>query len=440
MAYIKRTIIDLKRSYDKLHKIYKSILFQGLLYNIMFFLNSFMMGRIGEYEISAIGMGMQFLWISQAIVQSSGAAVGLLVSRNWGKGDSYRIPEQLVSSIIVATFKFTLIALLVFWQTDRIVSFYTQNPMIADRLRTFLMISIWELIFSGIAMVYESVFQNTNKNKIVSRVYLMELIVNIGLVFLLVELISMGIAGVAVASLLTKLLKFMYLFINYELGYAIRKKQIWKQISQILRVATPILIESFLWNIGSMIIVHSIGRLSVSEVTVYSVFVSTLYVLIVPVEAYARTIKVYLGQLFGKSNEIARLEIKNLIRLNQVAIFLVIIATILYFFNVEHFYRSIEGDTSNLFIQLLPLMLIYIIFKCQNELVSNGLLQVGLDNTFKCIFECIVIATTYLLLLVLNEDIFSIFLVLVIIEIIRFVVLSVRAYGGKWLKKASFLD
>lgn len=426
----------MKITFKEICRIYKSIFFQCLLFNIMYFLNSYMMGQIDEYAVSAIGVGSQFLWVLQCIVQSSAYAVGLIISRMWGKRDIRQIREFVVSTIIVVTVEFCIVLLVVYICMGRIVDFYTQNVLISNQVKKYLLWAIWELFFSGIAMVYESALQNTDQNKTVSKSYILELFINIITLVFLVKIVNMDVVGVAMASLITKVVKCVYVKQKYKFGYRISDCKILSSSKIIVNISAPILIETLLWNAGSILVMGKVGRLTITDIAIYSVFNSSLYVLFVPIEAFSKAVKVYIGQLFGNSKSTyIKKEVNNLIYINQFIIMGTIVATVIFWKNIELFYSGISVDAINISNQLLGLIVIYIILKGENELISNGILMTGLDNSFKCFIEVLVLISMCLTFFVIKLDLFRMFSILVSMEFLRLIAFTLRMITNKWLKK-----
>lgn len=436
MGFIKQNISMMEITCKKMGGIYKSIFFQCLLFNIMYFLNSYMMGQIDEYAVSAIGVGSQLLWVLQCIVQSSASAVGLLISRMWGKKDIGQIREFVVSTMIVVIAEFCVVLSVVYIYMGEIVNFYTENELIANRVKEYLLWAIWELLFSGIAMVYESVLQNTDQNKAVSKSYILELFMNIITLVFLVKIINMDVSGVAVASLITKAVKCVYMKRKYKFGYRISGRKILSSSKRIVNISIPILIETLLWNAGSTLVMGRVGQLTLTDVAIYSVFNSSLYVLFVPIEAFTKAAKVYIGQLFGNSkSDYIKNKVNNLLCINQLIIMGTLIATVVFWNNIKLFYSSLSGDAIDTANQLVGLIVIYIILKGENELISNGILRTGLDNSFKCFIEVLVLISMCLVFSVIKLDLFRMFSILVSMELFRLIAFTLRMVTNKWLEK-----
>lgn len=307
--------------------------------------------------------------------------------------------------------------------------------MISENLKKYLSLAIWELLFSGIYMAYESTLQNTDQNDVVSKVYIVELIINVMLLVVLVKIFQMGIVGVAWSMILTKAIKLFYIFPQYKMGYQICFANLKRSILLLLKVSIPILIETFLWNACSTMIMGTVGHLFLNDITIYSIFSSSLYVLIVPIEAFTKLVKIYTGQLFGKeSPHYIKKQVGVLICINQIVIAAVLFATAAYYLNISFFYSNFSDAMFEETYKIIPLILLYTIIKGENEIISNGVLQTGLDNIFKCICEGIIVAGTYGILLWASKETLSfIFGILIVIEGIRLLVVSLRVRTNKWL-------
>jgi len=127
---------------------------QNLLNALVSATDALMLGRLTQEAIAAVSLANQISFIMSLFTGAIIGAVGVLASQYWGKRD-YTNAKHLMSMAIRYVFCITFIFFLAaFTMPDRLMSFYTPEPVLIEIGAGYLKIVSFSYFFSGISQCY----------------------------------------------------------------------------------------------------------------------------------------------------------------------------------------------------------------------------------------------------------------------------------------------
>lgn len=201
---------------------YKNVLFmvipmilQNLITNFVSLIDNIMVGQIGTEQMSGVSIVNQFMFVFNITIFGAVAGPSIFGAQFFGKGDSdgqkYTFRFRLMVCAVIITIAAILFSL---FDTQLISLFLSKDDTlekIAETLKygkQYMRIMLFSLIPFGISQAYSSVIRECGETKIpmigaLSAVGI-NLLLDYGLIFGKFGLPEMGVAGAAVATVISK--------------------------------------------------------------------------------------------------------------------------------------------------------------------------------------------------------------------------------------------
>ncbi|MCI8321769.1 MAG: MATE family efflux transporter [Dorea sp.] len=271
----------------------------------------FMLGRVGEKVLSGASLAGQIQFIMMLIFFGITAGATVLTAQYWGKKDTGTIEKilgmGLTMGLLVAAF-FTALALLIPAPMMRI---FTSDPeVIAEGVKYLRIVGV-SYLFMAVTQVYLNIMRSIERVVIATVVYFVSLLVNICinavLIFGLLGAPRLEVQGAAIGTLCARITETLIVF-----GYAHFKNKIVRlhirnmlHIDRILlmdyiRYAMPVVLNEFMWGMGTSCNTAIIGHLGSEAVAANSVAQVARQLAQVVVFGISNATAIWLGKTLGE--------------------------------------------------------------------------------------------------------------------------------------------
>lgn len=434
----------------KLKAIALPIALQNLINFGINALDTIMLGRIGEVQLSGSSLANQFSFMFMVISMGVAAGCGVLVAQYWGAGDKQRVREVMSFMYRVVMGISLLFAGVAFFAPHRVLGILTTDAEVIAEGAVYLRIMGVGYMFSGFTNSSIGILRSTGTVKISVLVYSVSLVVNFicnyALIFGKFGFPAMGIAGAAIATVFARFWETViigtYLF-KYEKGINFSPKDLLRTDAGIVKLymqhSAPVLLNEIVWSSGNFIlgiIVGRMGREFVAANSISGLMMQFAGIVIFGISASAGTI---VGNAIGAGNYDKAREYANgmlivsaLMGLLGGTAILIIRQPIIAFYEISDLARMYAG-------QLTLAVAGLVVFQSIALVSMMGTLRGGGDTRFVMVMDVIfvwlvAVPLGFITGLVLKWPVALVYIVLKSEDIFKTMVVLRRVPRGKWIR------
>ena len=251
------------------------IILQNLVTTSLGFVDTFMVGLLGQAELSAVTAANTPIFLVQIIIFGLLSGLAVLVSQYWGKHDTEAINRCMGIALYTGVSLAALIALALFLAPRQVMALVTDNALLIQLGAPYLRIVGFSYVFNTASSVYVGVQRSTENPSMGLTVFTVSMVLNTFLNYVLIfgkfGAPALGITGAALATLTARAVEFAITF-----GYALRDRRIpllpaallhpgTAFVGDFLKYSTPVLVNDSLWGLGTPLITAVIGHMAISE-------------------------------------------------------------------------------------------------------------------------------------------------------------------------------
>lgn len=420
-------------------------------------LDTVMLGRLGEAELSAASLANQFISIYHIFCMGIGMGASVLVSRYWGMRELE--PEKSMTALkktICIMLRITVVLAIVFagitlLAPERVMRMYTDSEGIIERGVIYLRYSVVTYFFLGLSLVCTIVLRSVGQVKMPLFVsigtFFVNLVANYGLIFGKLGMPRLGIAGAAVATMISRLFEAAvicgYLFafdkkIRFRPRHFIMKTG--DLLGEYIRISIPVLISDAILAFGNNAVAMVIGRLGDNFVAANAITSVTQQLSNVMIQGVCQAGAIMTGQTLGEnSREKAQdqafgfLGVGFILGLLSAGFIMLVSRPVISFYHVGE-------QTAGMAQQLMEAISLIVVFQATNSIMTKGVLRGGGDTKMLMLADNIFLWVLSIPLGIVAAFLwgappFWIYISLKADQIAKAVWCICRLQSGKWVKK-----
>lgn len=251
------------------------IILQNLVTTSLGFVDTFMVGVLGQTELSAVTAANTPIFLVQIIIFGLLSGLTVLVSQYWGRHDTEAINRCMGIALYTGVTIAAAVALVLFLFPSWVMGLVTDNALLVRLGAPYLRIVGVSYVFNTASSVYVGMQRSTENPSMGLTVFTISMLLNTFLNYILIfgkfGAPALGITGAAVATLSSRIVEFLI-----TVGYALRDRRIPLQpgvlfrpgtafLGDFVKYSTPVLINDSLWGLGTTLITSIIGHMAISE-------------------------------------------------------------------------------------------------------------------------------------------------------------------------------
>lgn len=260
--------------YKRLFLLALPLILQNLITTSLGFVDTFMVGLLGNNELSAVTAANSPIFLVQVIIFGLMSGLTILVSQFWGKGDLRSINRVMGVAAYAGVTIAALAALLLFFFPRQVLFLVTDNRLLIELGAPYLRIVGISYIFNAISSVYVSM-QRSAENPLFGMLVfaasmLLNTFLNYCLIFGKLGAPALGITGAAAATLTSRVVEFLIVAV-----YALRSRRVPLMPDCLFRpgrailhafakYASPVLLNETLWGLGTTMMTVILGHMATS--------------------------------------------------------------------------------------------------------------------------------------------------------------------------------
>jgi putative MATE family efflux protein len=426
------------------------IAMQNLIISSINVADVFMIGKLGEIPLAALGLANQIMFIFTLMLFGINSGAGVMTAQFWGKKDIKNIHKVLglaLSLSIAIALLFFLGAKLIPYKLIRL---YSPDAEVIRLGGNYLKIVCWSYIFTAISFVYALQLRNLSIIKISVYSSLITLMINITLNYILIfgnlGFRPMGVEGAAIATGIARFMEatFIISYVHIKKYPLVSKvKNLFgfnkNFVKRYFQISMPVILNEGFWALGitsySMIYAH----MSTSAIATINIVSSIERIIFTGFIGIANAAAVLVGNKVGEGNEVeAKIYGKHssiLAVLSGLAGSLIILIGARPVLNVY----NLSPEVDMMAFKTLMVLCLILPFKAFNGTVVVGVLRGGGDTKYALFVDLFAlwlmgVPMTFFAGLYFGLPIYFVYLVAGTEEMVKFFFGIHRLKSGKWVK------
>ncbi len=414
--------------------------------------DSILLGAYSENALAAVAIVNQIQFLLQMAVLGVSEGVVVLASRYWGQKDLEPIGRVVGIGIRVGVLFALLIWGATFFMTGQVMGLLTNDPGVLGESVKYARIICFSYLFFALTNVLLAAMRSVETIKIAFIISSSTLVINITLNLILIYgnlgAPRMGIEGSAVATLIARVVELLivcfYVFrldkkLKLKLKTLLRKPDK-EMFSQFFKVGMPVLYGNFSWGIAMMVQTAIIGRLGLTTIAANGIATTVFQIVSVVAYGGASAATVLTGKAIGQGDLAV---VKKNTRTMQVLFLLIGAASgiIMFLFrNVIIGAWAVTPDAKALALQFMAVLSVTVVGTAYQVACLTGIVRGGGDTKFvfhnDIIFMwCIVLPLSLLSAFVFHLAPVIVFACLKMDQILKCIVAVFKVNRYTWIKK-----
>ena len=251
---------DDKNFYRRIFQLVTPIVVQNLLSAAVGSADVVMLNYVGQSSISAVSLATQYTSILFMFFYGLGTGATMLCAQYYGKGE-----YEPIRVVVGFAMKITLVASIVFaiaafWKPELMMLVYTNDKELIELGAIYLRYMSVTYICWGILEIYLAVLRSIGQVKVSMILnilaFSLNIILNAVFIFGLFGAPEMGVAGVALATMLSRVIELIGCFvvsasqkeIKLNFQYMFKKNKLLFQ--DFVRLSLPALANDIIWGLA----------------------------------------------------------------------------------------------------------------------------------------------------------------------------------------------
>lgn len=438
-----------KNFYKSLISLVIPIAIQNLITSAVNSADVFMLGFVGQAELSAVSLANQVQFLLSGLFFGINSGIVMLCSQYWGKKDTDTIQKVMGIAFKVAFVFCFLFAFTAFLLPKTIMQVYTNDLELIEIGVGYLRIISISYILLSVSQVYLSVLRSVERAHMSTIISSVALIINVLLnavfIFGLFGAPKLGVIGVAVATTIARIVEvilcFLDLYHNKIFKFNARFVFNWDKLLFLdyLKYSIPALLNDIAWTFAFSTYSIIMGHLNADVVAANSVVSTVRNLCSVLCFGIAAGGTVLIGKAIGENRlEDAKTDADRLVKASVISgiltgVLLLLVKPIVFecFILSERAYEYLNF--------MLIINSYYVVGQVFNTVTIAGIFRAGGDSKFGMICDTItmwVIAVPlgFISAFVLKLPPMAVYFILCLDEFWKIPVVIKHYKSYKWLK------
>ncbi len=387
-----QTSIDWKDFYHRLFVLAAPIAFQSLMLASVAAADALMLGRVTQYEMTAVSLAAQVSFVQNMFISAFISAGAILGAQYYGKGDRRTI-QELFNMML----RFTVCLSLVFFAAcelcpGALMHIFAEDPELIRIGSGYLRIAGWSYVICAVSQCYLTVMKVTDHvlpNALISSVAVVSnILLNAVFIYGLFGMPALHYKGTAVATTIARLIELILcLVVSAGAGHV---RPGWRRLfrrdkaltKDYVRQCLPLLGGSLLWGVGFTSYTAIIGHLGADAAAANSVSAVIRDLICCACNGIACAAGIMVGNELGagrlergKQYGIKLKSISWVIGFGSTALVLALTPLVVRMV-------ILTGQARSYLTGMMVIMAFYMIGRCVNTVTINGVLDGGGDTLF----------------------------------------------------------
>ena len=423
---------------------------QNLITFAVSFADNLMVGSLGDAAVSGVYMGSQIQTFLQMFSGGIEGAILILAAQYWGKRDTASI-KRIIAIGLHFSIGFGLLLTTVCVMVPRpIISLFTDDAGVIADGALYLRIVCFSYLFFCITQALIASMRSVEVARIGMGVSLISLIVNVSLNYILIfgkfGFPAMGIAGAAVATVISRIAETLTMWIyvtriDRKLELKLKELLVSDPVLRrdFIRYGLPLIGGNVVWSVNMMANSAILGRFSASVITAASIANTMNSLAYVTMNGMSSAVGIITGKTVGAGKTERMKEYAYTVQLLFLGMGLLTGGVIILLKNpFIGLYSGITAEAISYSSQFITVLSITMIGTCYQAAGLFGLVKSGGDIGFvfknDTIFVFLVVLPSAIIASILGAPAWVVFACLKCDQILKCFVAVVKINRFDWMK------
>jgi len=445
----KNGILRDKSFYIAIISLALPIMLQNLLASSLSFVDTVMIGQLGEIQIAAVGLANQMFFLVILLFFGISSGASIFFAQFWGNKDLKSIHKTLGLALTIGVSGAAILSAISIFLPEEIMRVFTPDKAVIASGAEYLKIVGISYIFTAVTFIFSAALRSTENARtplIVSAISMTtNAIFNYLLIFGKFGFPQMGVRGAAIATAGSRALEMCLIIpISY-----IKKKPTAAPFSEIfsfskeftakfLNLVSPVILNEMAWSLGMVMYKIVFARMGTSIIASSNISESIQSLFFVVFIGTANSSAILIGKKIGEKNqELAKTYASGFLVLGLV--FGAVVGVLMASFS-SLIPRAFNASPEILAITTKSLLIMSLILpiKVFNMHSIIGVLRSGGDTRYSLILEItsvwfVGVPLAFVGGLVLHIPIYYLYGLVGLEEIYKLFISARRVRSGKWI-------
>ncbi len=438
-----------RRFYHSLASLVIPITIQNFITNAVNSADVFMLGYVGQTELSAVSLANQFQFLLSGLFFGISSGVTMLASQYWGKKDTNAIQAVMGIAMKIAVVITALLAIGAVAAPQALMRIYTNDETLVSIGASYLRIIGVSYVCMSFSQVYLCALRSMERahlSTVISSIALfLNVVLNAVFIFGLAGMPKLGVIGVAIGTVTARVAELLLCLLDAARGkvFRISLKVMFGRhrllLMDFFKYAVPALINDCAWTVAFSLYSAIMGHMNADVVAASSVASTVRNLCTILCFAMGAGASVLLGIEIGegKFDEVKRDARKSCWLTLAVGVgtglLLILIRPMVFLF------FSLTDRAAGYLNFMLLISAYYVVGQAMNTLLIAGIFRAGGDSRFgmACdivVMWCISIPLGFLSAFVLKWPPMVVYFILCLDEFWKIPVVYRHYKSFRWLK------
>ena len=434
------------------HKLFSLALplaLQSLMLAAVAAADAIMLGRLDQNSMSAVSLATQVQFVMTMFISAITAGGSILAAQYWGKQDLHAMTDIFHIMLRLSVLIDLIFGIACVFSPGILMDFFTNDPTLKEIGCQYLRIAVWSYFLVAVSQSFQMMMKVSEHAHTAAMISTVTVFINIGLntilIFGLLGFPVLGARGAAIATLISRIIELIWsISLSYTDGYLHPQWESLFHKNKLLskdfaRISLPVLFASLLWGVGFTSYTAIMGHLGQDAAAANSVAAVVRDLACCMCNGIAGAAGVVLGNELGQNHMdtakdygIRIMKISFLVGFVTTGIILAVIPAVLQFY-------KLSGMARQYLIGMLVITSFYMIGRCVNTIMINGIFDGGGDTKFDIhslivTMWCIAIPTALAGAFVFHWPILAVYACTCLDEVGKIPWVMVHFYHYKWLQ------
>ena len=235
------------------------IVMQELVNSLVNILDTFMAGRVGLQELTAVGLANQIFFLFSLLCFGINSGSSIFMGQFWGKKDIPGIHKTIGICLSISLMAAALFAAAAFFIPETLMNIYSKNDtLVINYGAQYLQIICLSYFPYAITSSINASLKSCGQTRLPVLTSLLSLIMNCIFKYIFTFKLRLSVQGIALATVIAR---FIELFAQLILIYKLRMPVAGNlkaymsadciYLKKYLRIAVPVIFTGFLWAVGT---------------------------------------------------------------------------------------------------------------------------------------------------------------------------------------------
>ena len=378
--------------YRKLMHLTLPIAFQSLMLAMVAAGDAVMLGKLDQNAMAAVSLATQVQFVQNMILTSVTGGVGILGAQYWGRRDIRTIQDLFNMGLRLAGLVSVLFCAACLFIPDQLMALFTDDAVLTEIGRGYLQIAAFSYLLTGISQCYLTIMKVSDHASrsawISSGAVILNILFNAILIFGLFGAPKMEARGAAAATLIARIIELVWCVISSRQKGFLRPDwtRFFRKLPALARdfraCALPLLGGGLLWGIGFTSYTAVMGHMGTDAAAANSVAAVVRDLMCCLCNGLGSAGGIMVGNELGSGRlELGRQYGDRMAKISVVCGLLSTVLVLAACLPVAAF-MHLTPEAHRLLIGMLIITAVYMIGRCMNTIIINGIFAAGGDTAF----------------------------------------------------------